>query len=289
MLKCDIIISVIIMELLQLKYFCDAAKTENFSKTAQKFMVPSSNISQTVHRLEKELGTQLFDRSANRIHLNKNGYEFYSRVSQALRILDEAKKAVNDDALSGEIKICICTNRRIITQVIERFKRDYPEVSFVIHHTVPSETDDFDIIISDKLENEKNYTKTEIITENIVLAMRNDNPLRKCEKISSENLMRERFITMSPPSSLYRYTMSACEQMKFLPDIAIQSDDPYYIRKYVSLGLGVSFVPEESWRGMFDDNVVFRNLDNLKRTTYVFVNNKKYLSKRTELFIENLK
>ena len=43
------------MELLQHKYFCDAAETEKFSRTAEKFLVPISNISQSVKRLEKEL------------------------------------------------------------------------------------------------------------------------------------------------------------------------------------------------------------------------------------------
>ena len=42
------------MELLQLTYFCDAAVTQNFSKTAQKYNVPPSNISQSIKRLEIE-------------------------------------------------------------------------------------------------------------------------------------------------------------------------------------------------------------------------------------------
>ena len=46
------------MELLQLTYFCDAAETENFSRTAQRFTVPPSNISQSIKRLETELHPQ---------------------------------------------------------------------------------------------------------------------------------------------------------------------------------------------------------------------------------------
>ena len=61
---------VFIMEILQLKYFCDAAQTQNFSKTAKKFLVPPSNISQTIKRLEKEVETTLFERHANKIKLN---------------------------------------------------------------------------------------------------------------------------------------------------------------------------------------------------------------------------
>ena len=52
------------MELLQLTYFCDAAATQNFSQTAKRFNVPPSNISQSIKRLEEELGVPLFTRSA---------------------------------------------------------------------------------------------------------------------------------------------------------------------------------------------------------------------------------
>ena len=49
------------MEILQLKYFCDSAVTGNFSATAKKFMVPPSAVSQSIKRLENELGTTLFE------------------------------------------------------------------------------------------------------------------------------------------------------------------------------------------------------------------------------------
>ena len=49
------------MELLQLRYFFDSAKTESFAKTAEKYMVPASSVSASVKRLEKELGCKLFE------------------------------------------------------------------------------------------------------------------------------------------------------------------------------------------------------------------------------------
>ena len=99
------------MEFLQLKYFCDAALTENFSETAKKFMVPPSNISQSVKRLEGELGVSLFDRNANRIRLNAHGKIFYEKVSNALCLIDEAKSALCDDGGHGKIKICVNASR----------------------------------------------------------------------------------------------------------------------------------------------------------------------------------
>ena len=77
------------MELLQLRYFFDSAKTENFSKTAERYKVPPSSVSSAVKRLENELGVQLFDRTDNRILLNENG----KRVQQSLCIVfDELDK-----------------------------------------------------------------------------------------------------------------------------------------------------------------------------------------------------
>ena len=77
---------VIYMELLQLKYFCDAAETENFSLTAKKFSIPPSGVSQAIKRLEDELGTELFARGANRITLNEQGRIFYDGVKKALEL-----------------------------------------------------------------------------------------------------------------------------------------------------------------------------------------------------------
>ena len=75
------------MELLQLMYFCDAAEEENFSHTAQKYQVPPSNISQSVKRLEAELGVKLFDRSANRIRRQRRRYRYCQMQKRRLRIV----------------------------------------------------------------------------------------------------------------------------------------------------------------------------------------------------------
>ena len=53
------------MELLQLRYFYESADNENFSRTADKYMVPPSSVSMSIKKLENELGCELFERSAN--------------------------------------------------------------------------------------------------------------------------------------------------------------------------------------------------------------------------------
>ena len=42
------------MEMLQLRYFYESAQNESFAKTAEKYMVPTTSVSASVKRLEKE-------------------------------------------------------------------------------------------------------------------------------------------------------------------------------------------------------------------------------------------
>ncbi len=277
------------MELLQLTYFCDAAKTQNFSKTAEKYRVPPSNISQSVNRLEKELSTEFFDRSANKIKLNENGRKFYEKAKKALDLLDEAKGLLKDreEKVSGEIKICISTNRWIVTQAIEKFRKLYPDVSFVINHDSSSGSE-FDFIIGDGQTDKGTLQKWLLIEESFKLAVSKDNPLAKIKKIKPSDLNHQRFITMPEKSSLFMHTNLICKSLDFVPDIAIMSDDPFYIRKYVELGLGIAFVPSISWYGQFSDNIVFKDVSNYKRKTYVLWDSKKYMSKAVSLFLKEL-
>ena len=277
------------MELLQLTYFCTAAETENFSKTAKIYNVPASNISQSIHRLEKELGAVLFDRTSNKISLNEQGKEFYKEIKNALNSIHNAKVNIKaHKEISGEIKILAETNRRIVTKAIEDFQKNYTDVSFFIDHSCDGIFDKYDLIITDKVIEQKNFNKHLLVIDNLLLAMNKKNPLADKKKIAIKDLENEKFITMSNKSGLFRLINEICNSEGFNPDFVIQSDDPYYIRKYIEMGLGVSFVPSLSWQGTFSDDVVLRKVVNINRYTFAYLNTQKYNSKATHLFLEKL-
>lgn len=273
------------MELLQLKYFCDAAESQNFSQTAKKFNVPASNISQTIKRLETELNTKLFTHMSNKITLNEQGRKFYVNAKKALSTLDDGVIALIDkeNVIEGEIKILACTNRRIVTNAIENFRKKYPLVTFLISHS-SKHPENFDIIIDAKEFDDK-YITTPLITEDILLAVSKDNPLSSLP-VTPESLKNQRFISMPKGSSFYDCTLMMCDN--FTPNITIYSDDPYYIRKYVDLNLGVAFFPSLSWKDQFSENVVIKKAGNMQRTTYVARIADKYMPKCSLLFIEEL-
>ncbi|MBR6793497.1 MAG: LysR family transcriptional regulator [Clostridia bacterium] len=256
------------MELLQLKYFCHAAESENFSKTARIFMVPPSDISQSIKRLEKELGVSLFDRRANSITLSETGKRFYLHAKAALEELKLATDTLRQE--ETQLKICIKVNRRITMQAVEKFRHAYPEVDLIVRHHADREDERFDLIIDSDDHTAENYLAAELFSEEIVLALREDDPLAAKEPLCAADLQERPFITMNSGDSIHTVTRNVCGAMGFSPRIAIQSDDPFYIRQCVELGLGVSVIPSLSWRGQFSQKVLFKKLLGSMRKTYVF-------------------
>lgn len=276
------------MELLQLRYFCDAAKTLNLSKTARKYTVPPSNISQSVKRLERELGYPLFIRHANKIVLSELGEKFYKKISRALDLIDDAALSKIDDGTKGSISISINSNRRIVMETIESFKKEYPNVNIKTAYFGNLEEEDFNIIIDSGGNVPKGYHKEILLTEDIDLAVNADSPLAKLESIDVKMLQNEPFITMDGKASMCKLTKEICSYNGFEPRIALQSDDPSFVRKCVEVGLGIAFSPSLSWRGQFSENVVLKKLD-YKRDIHVYLSKKISTPICVKNFLEALK
>jgi len=266
------------MELLQLTYFITAAEAENFTHAARIHSVPTSDISQTIKRLENELGAKLFVRSANRVVLSREGAVFLEGAKRVMNELENAKRRVSEslDKVSGEIRLLVLTNRRVVTQAIEKYHALYPDVSVVLSHR-KGEREDFDIIISDSEPHGASFQKRPLITEKMYLAFSKDglpgidvNMLRESKNLASK-LKDIPFITMPEHSSHYRMTRLICERLGFTPVIGIMCDDPYYIRKYTEMGLGATFVPVFSWKGLLSDKVSFEDVTDITRTTYMYL------------------
>ena len=109
------------MELLQLRYFFDSARTENFAKTAEKYMVPPSSVSRD---WKKEIGVSLFDRSSNRIVVNEKGRKLQRSLGV---IFDELDRTVleltHPESDEAEIKILVRSLRGRMTKALIEYQK----------------------------------------------------------------------------------------------------------------------------------------------------------------------
>ncbi len=276
------------MELLQLKYFCEAVRCENFSKTAAKFGVPPSDISQSIKRLERELGAELFERGANKISVNEEGRRFYERVLDALFTLDGAVTELCDDVRHGQIKIFAASIRRIVLATIEKFKKEYPDVEILLTYD-KSEYGDFDIIVADGDYDGRGLARRLLLSEEMLLALNKNHPLAAAEQIRVADLSGESFISMGKDTGLSRTSERICAESGFLPNVSIRCNDPSYIHRCVELSFGVAIVPQISWRGLFGGDVVLRRFCDTKREIFMYTGEKKYVRECVKAFCDMLR
>lgn len=275
------------MELLQLKYFCAAAESENFSKIAKLHNVPTSNISQSIKRLEKELGSPLFTRTANRVTLNNRGKEFFTKIKKALNIIENAKEEICGNT-TGTMKIGIFANRRIVMKAVEKFQKEHTNIDVIIIHEAENTDTDFDIVISSEIKEIINLQREKFFSERVLLAAKKGF-FKDTKNITANDIKNKPFILMKSGTNLYNTNKKICSSLGFTPRVALQSDDPFYIRKCIELGLGIAFVPEFSWQGQFSDEIQLIEFGNYTRDTYIYRRSKDYEPWYTTEFYRILK
>ncbi len=260
------------MEFLQLKYFYESAKTESFALTAKKYLVPTSSVSASVKRLEKEIGTNLFDRTSNRIKLNEKGYAFFQAVGEVFEKIDATVSYISEaKEQNTTISILIKARRKWIAELIIEYKKLFPHVNFQISHdALLSHIEDFDVIIDEKNEKYAGRESFLLSVEEICVKTVRNNPLVK-KALTFKDLKDQYFIISQRGSRMWQLLDKAASHSGFVPKIAIESNDRQCIIRYVESEMGLFL---GSRRALLDDsekNLAALNITDFNETQLVYV------------------
>lgn len=70
------------------RIFVEVAKWKSFSKAAKNLYITQPAVSQSIHQLEKELGTRLFTRTPRGVVLTNEGHILFEYASSAINLID---------------------------------------------------------------------------------------------------------------------------------------------------------------------------------------------------------
>lgn len=114
------------MELQQLKYFKTVANVGKISDAAATLFISPPALSTSISRLEKELGVRLFNRTNNKIVLNRQGKIFLKYVNQIFSDLESAKKELRQSLpLEGPHVSIVSINVAMWVNLITAFTSEY--------------------------------------------------------------------------------------------------------------------------------------------------------------------
>lgn len=230
------------MEMLQLKYFYESAQNESFAKTAKKYMVPTTSVSASVRRLEKELGAPLFDRTGNSITLNSKGREFFSSVKHIFSELDSAVRSVNSDTSDKKHKINIltCGTRALIATQIISYQKTHPMTSFYVDVNLDEKSfDKYDIIImKEGAEELSDYESFYFRKFKVRVEAPEDSPL--CDKkLYLRQLENLPFVCTGVNNEHYKMFIRACKREGFMPNFIYECNDYACVDRFLRKGLAM--------------------------------------------------
>lgn len=237
------------MELLQLKYFLAVAESEHMTNTAKQLHIAQPALTQSIHRLEQELGVSLFERAGRGIRLSPAGAYVRDRVKPAMETLENVARDVQlfQQGEQGVVRVGVHAASGVAIDGIAAYSELNPHVSFDV--TQDERERHRDVIVTTITprgsSTVENATEKTPFSERIGIAVPAGSTLGETASLS--DFSSERFIALAGSRRFREVCDTFCARRAFTPHIAFESDNPLVVKKMIGLGLGVGFWPDHSW------------------------------------------
>jgi LysR family transcriptional activator of glutamate synthase operon len=244
------------MELMQIRYFLETAKTKHMTNSAKNLHITQPALTQAIRRLEKDLGVPLFVAKGRNIVLTEYGRYLQKRLEPLMEQMDAIPEQLKMMvALEGEtIHMNVLAASGLVMEAIIEYKKEHEDINFQLQQN--SESELYDIAVTTKLfylgEDEKNRFAC---AEEIYLAVPRNLRYRDRTSIRLAEVEEEGFISLLG-SREFRYICDRfCQHAGFTPKIIFESDNPSAVKNMIAANMGIGFWPEFTWGSIENEHV----------------------------------
>ena len=281
------------------RIFYVVAKNNHMTRASEELHISQPAISQSIKKLEDQLGGTLFLRSNKGMELTEEGKMFYEYVKGALELINNAENEFTSfkDLSKGEIKIgCSATlTKLVLMDVLKDFHKEYPNININITNGLTKDLlndlklGKLDLVIY----NESNIKETNLNLEKIKELKQGfiyNDEFYKDNINSFEDLNNYPLILQKSESNSRKLLdhIALENNVKLIPSMEVVSQD--LITEFTNIGLGIGF-------SIID--LAKRNFSNLKELNinkkipniniYLATNKSVSLTFASKMFIKYLK
>ncbi len=242
------------MELRQLKYVCTIAETGNFSRAAERCQIAQPSLSQQILKIEKELGTKLFDRLGRSVRLTEAGRVFVPHARAILERTETARSSVADKNADLQGSVAVGAIPTIAPYLMPgytaAFSKKYSDAKLRVVEEVTSVLVEglrdlsIDVAILALPLRHKDLELFPIRTEPLFAVLRQDHPRASARSLALNDLRGESFVMLRDGHCFRDLSIEACTHARITPNIAFESGQFSSLLGMVAAGVGVSIVPE---------------------------------------------
>lgn len=239
------------MELLQLKYFKTVAEIGKISEAAKSLFISAPALSTSISRLEREMGMDLFDRSNNKITLNRQGQIFLRYVNQVFSTLDCAKVEMQQSLYQQGRHVFIASvSSTPWVDLVTNFTQEYPDFTLSCASVRRSDLQDhgmpakFNFLLAscDDLPAyfEASLDYIDLYRDEPMIMLHKDHPLAKQESVSLHQIINEPIFLPMQEFDLYKHLLVLFDRCG-IPFPGGNAYSHLATQQLVSKGLGIGF------------------------------------------------
>jgi len=243
------------MELSQLEVFLTVARERRFSRAAEKLFRTQSAVSQTIRKLEDELGESLFDRSSREGVLTDAGQVLYEYAEKLLNLRNDARESLVELRELQKGKLVIAANEftsLYLLPVLAEFRRLHPMVKITVQRALGSRIPD-DVLQHTAELGVLSYQPQEVhlhsiivYLDELVLVVPPKHPLASAPEVSIKQLGAESFVAHIVSSPYREKVLQTFERHKTPLHMDLELPTLQAIKQFVAMGNGVALMPEIS-------------------------------------------
>lgn len=243
------------MELRWLEVFVAVAEELHFGRAAERVRMAQSPLSQVVRKLERELGTALFERSTRSVSLTAAGQALLPHARAALAELDLGRRATQAAANEayGRVRVGFSglLNHQTLPPLASAVRARHPAIDLeLVGRSSSAESiqalrnGSLDLAFVGLPNDHADLAIRVIGTERLGAVLPRSHPLAALEELRLADLKDAPFVALPEPSVLREQLLSACVAADFRPRIVSSVPDAYVMLLLVAAGVGVTLMPE---------------------------------------------
>jgi len=258
------------MDVEQLRSFLAVADELHFGRAAERLHVAQPPLSRTIKRLERELGTRLFDRNTRSVRLTSSGQALMDPAKEVLDALRRAETAVRsaDHGEVGTVRIAFAgvSTHRLVARLARVVRSQRPGIQLelssqnfaqpAMKRLLAGETDlalgRWDVVPAE-------ISAQVVMPDSLVLAVPDTHALAGARRLSIGQLASEGFISLPPhegsvlPDRLRRLAHAN----GFVADVVQVAPDTQTALALVSAEVGCHLTLASVAENVTDPHVVF--------------------------------
>jgi DNA-binding transcriptional LysR family regulator len=240
------------MELAQLEAFMAVIREGSFSAAAKALYRTQPAISQTIKKLEDEVGRPLFDRASRRGLLTDAGRVLAVHAERLLNFRQQALSALDDVRQLRSGRLTLAANELTclyLLPLLHEFRRLYPSVHVTVQRAlasrIPGQVLDYgaDIGIVTFRPDLELLTSIVVYRDELAFVVPPGHIYAKRPKVSIEELAGESFVAHHVASPYRQRVIETFQNKRVQLQMPVELPTIDAIKKFVAMGNGVALLP----------------------------------------------